>query len=117
MGFSLRTLPYSVIVLDPLLLPKMSKTLKKVFNISSKLGTTQENNNEENKKKWVPPVHPIPSSLFTLTKKERLELADVIFNQNLEQCGLLPSLHNEKQRCESNSSEESEEGKSSVQKI
>ena len=50
------------------LLQKMSKTLKKVFNTSSKLETTQENNIEENKKKWVPPVHPIPSSLFTLTK-------------------------------------------------
>ena len=44
-------------------------------------------------------------------QKEKLELADVIFNQNLEQCGLLPSLHIEKQRCESNSSEECEEGK------
>ena len=38
--------------------------------------------------KWVPPIHPIPSSEIVLTQEEKAELEDVRIEQNLETCGL-----------------------------
>ena len=38
--------------------------------------------------KWVPPIHPIPSSEIVLTQEEKAELEDAIIEQNLESCGL-----------------------------
>ena len=38
--------------------------------------------------KWVPPIHPIPSSEIVLTQEEKNELEDAIIEQNLESCGL-----------------------------